>query len=142
MTAITVRDWMTTDPITIRGGSSLAEARALMQRHEVGRLLVVDGSGSLVGLVAWSDVMEAWPSPLGPLEPYEVRELMARVAVDEVMATQVVTVDPNTTISEAADGLFEARVGALPVVEEGVVVGILTSTDLLQGLVRVLSSRQ
>ncbi len=86
--------------------------------------------------------MEAWPSPFGPLEPVEVRALMARVAVDEVMATRVVEVDPDTTISEAANLLFEARVGALPVVEDGVVVGILTSSDLLQGLVRVLSSRQ
>jgi len=137
--ATTVRDWMTTDPVTVRAGTSLGGARALMQRDEVGRLLVVDDAGRLLGVVTRGDVLEAWPSRFQPLEPVEVRELMARVAVDEVMAATVVTVDPETTISEAANVMFEERVGALPVLERGRVVGILTCSDLLQGLVRVLS---
>jgi acetoin utilization protein AcuB len=130
---------MTTDPVTVRAGTSLGGARALMQRDEVGRLLVVDDAGRLLGVVTRGDVLEAWPSRFQPLEPVEVRELMARVAVDEVMAATVVTVDPETTISEAANVMFEERVGALPVLERGRVVGILTCSDLLQGLVRVLS---
>ena len=130
---------MTTDPVTVRSGTSLGSARALMQRDEVGRLLVVDANGRLLGVVTNGDVLEAWPSRFQALEPFEVRELMARVAVDEAMAAQVVTVDPETTISEAANMMFEERVGALPVLEGGRVVGILTCSDLLQGLVRVLS---
>jgi acetoin utilization protein AcuB len=139
MVDITVRDWMTTDPITVRGGTSLAGARALMQRDEVGRLLVVDEGGHLLGVVTRTDVMEAWPSRFQPLEPVEVRELMARVAVDEVMTHEVVAVDSQTTIAEAANVMFEERIGALPVVDDGQVMGILTCSDIMQGLVRVLS---
>ena len=73
------------------------------------------------------------------LEPVEVRELMARVEVDEIMATTVVTVDPDTTILEASSLMFEHRIGALPVVEDGRIAGILTSSDMLQGLVRILT---
>jgi len=138
---IRVRDWMTADPITVRSGTTLAAARALMERDEVGRLLVVDDQHLLIGVVTTSDIAAAWPSPFQPLEPFEVRELMARVAVDEVMAAQVVTVDPDTTIVEAASLMFEERFGALPVVEADRVLGILTYSDILQGLVRVLTHR-
>jgi acetoin utilization protein AcuB len=134
-----VRDWMTRDPVIVASGSSLGTVRALMQRADVHRLLVVDDDGRLVGIVAWGDLAEVWPSRFNPLEPYETRELMARVRVDEVMVHPVVTIDPDATMSEAASLMFEHRIGALPVVEADRVVGILTSSDILQGLVRVLS---
>jgi acetoin utilization protein AcuB len=137
----TVRDWMTTDPVTVRSGASLATARSLMTRDEVGRLLVVDDDGRLAGVVARGDIHAAWPSPFQPLSPSEVRELMARVAVDEVMATRLVSIEPAATIVEAANLMFEHRIGALPVLEAGRVVGILTCSDMLQGLVRVLAAR-
>jgi CBS domain-containing protein len=132
---------MTSDPITVAPGANLATARVVMQRSEVRRLVVVDRDGSLVGIVTWGDVAEAWPSPFNPLEPYEVRELMARVAVEEIMVSNVVTIDPDATIAEASNLMFEHRIGALPVVENGRVVGILTNSDILQGLVRVLAGR-
>jgi acetoin utilization protein AcuB len=142
MVTISVRDWMTTDPVTVPLGTSLATARALMQRDEVGRLLVVDGDGLVVGVVSRLDVMAAWPSEFQPLEPVEVRELMARVLVDEVMARAVVTVDSEATVAEAVNVMFEHRIGAVPVIEAGRVVGILTCSDVFQGLVRVLAHRE
>ena len=134
-----VRDWMTTDPVTIERGTSLSAVRALMQRADVHRLLVTDESARLVGVVTWGDLTGAWPSAYTAFEPVEVRELMARVEVDEIMATTVVTVDPDTTILEASSLMFEHRIGALPVVEDGRIAGILTSSDMLQGLVRILT---
>jgi CBS domain-containing protein len=142
MNTLTVRDWMTADPITARPGTNLATARSQMQRDEIRRLLVVDEDGRLIGLVTWGDVLEAWPSRFTSLEPFEIREMMARILVDEIMATQVVIIDPDATISEAANLMFEHRIGALPVVDDDRVVGILTSSDLLQGLVRVLAERE
>lgn len=133
-----VRDWMTPNPITVRTGTSLADARAQMEHDDIRRLLVVEGDNELVGVVSWGDVMEAWPSPFTMLEPTEVRELMARVSVDEVMSTDVVSVDPDTSISEAANLIFEHQIGAVPVVDKRRVVGILTNSDLLRGLVRIL----
>ena len=139
MEIASVRDWMTSDPVTVHKGSSLRDIRGRMQRADVRRLLVVDDGQRLVGIVTWGDIVEAWPSPFGPLEPFEVRELMARVLVDEVMATPVITVDPGATMSEAANLMFEHRIGALPVVEGDSIVGILTNSDILQGLVRTLA---
>jgi CBS domain-containing protein len=132
---------MTVDPISVPTGTTLAAARARMQRDEVRHLLVLDDDGHLAGIVTSGDVMEAWPSEYSGLEPAEVRELMARVSVDEIMATKVATIDPDATMSEAANLMFAQRIGALPVVEDHQVVGILTNSDILQGLVRVLASR-
>lgn len=141
MQSPSVRDWMTVDPISVPTGTTLTAARARMQRDEVRHLLVLDDDGGLAGIVTSGDVMEAWPSEYSGLEPAEVRELMARISVDEIMATQVATIDPDATMSEAANLMFERRIGALPVVEEHRVVGILTNSDILQGLVRVLAGR-
>jgi len=134
-----VRDWMTVDPVTVREGTSIAAARAQMERSDVSRLLVLDESDALAGILTRGDVAEAWPSRFTSLEPFEVRELMARVMVEEVMTAPVVAVDSDATVSEAASLMFEHRVGALPVVDDGRVAGILTNSDLLQGLVRILT---
>lgn len=142
MSSPIVRDWMTRDPITCGLGVSLAAARARMEREEVQRLLVVDGDGVLRGLLSWTDVMRAWPSPFTALEPVEVRELMARVGVEEVMSTEVVAIDPDATIAEAVNLMFENRIGALPVLDSGRVAGIFTNSDIRQGLVRVLTERR
>jgi CBS domain-containing protein len=131
---------MTTDPITVPIGTSLAAARAQMDRDEIRRLLVINGE-RLVGIVTWGDVAEAWPSRFSGFESVEVRELMARVSVDEIMAGDLVTIEPDATIAEAANLMFEERIGALPVLERNVIVGILTNSDILQGLVRTLAGR-
>lgn len=142
MSTETVRDWMTTDPVTIGQGASVGAARAHMQRCDVSRLLVVDDEGRLVGIVTRGDVAEAWPSRFTDLEPVEGRELMARVMVVEVMTAPVVSVDSETTVAEAASLMFEHRMGALPVVDDDRIVGILTSSDVLQGLVRILTREE
>jgi CBS domain-containing protein len=139
---VKVRDWMTATPIRVRPGTSLADARSMMQRHEVRRLLVVTDDERLVGIITWGDVMEAWPSRFSTLRPFEVRELMEHVLVDELMSTSLRSIEPDATAAEAANLMFENNIGALPVVEGGRVVGILTYSDLLQGLVRLLSGRE
>ncbi len=142
MTIPLVRDWMTTDPITISRHASVAAARTLMQRDEVRRLLVVDSAHRLVGIVTWGDVVEVWPSRFEPLEPYEVREVMERVLVEEIMVPNPIVIDPEATIAEAANRMFENRIGALPVVDDVRIAGILTDSDILQGLVRILAGRE
>ncbi len=137
-----VNEWMTPNPVTIAADASVAEARAQMERDDIRRLLVLDEDQDLVGIVSWRDVVDAWPSRFTMLEPSEVRELMARVLVEEIMSGKVVTVDPETSIAEAANLMFEHTIGALPVVEDRRVVGILTNSDLLRGLVRILTAQR
>jgi len=136
-----VRDWMTHGPITCGVDATLASVRAQMEREDVQRLIVVDDEGGLVGLVSWTDVVGAWPSAFTTLEPFEIRELVARVGVDEIMTRDVVSIEPEATIAEAVSLMFEHRVGALPVVEARRVVGIFTNSDIRQGLVRILTGR-
>lgn len=136
-----VRDWMTADPITVSRSDSAARARALMERADVRHLLVTNSAGAMLGIVTWGDLAEAWPSPFSTLEPREVRELMQHILVDEIMTAEVIEVDPETTIAEAANLMFEHSFGALPIVEDGRAVGILTNSDLLQGLVRLLAKK-
>jgi len=133
-----VQDWMTVEPIAISAGASVAEARARMEHHDIRRLLVHRDSGELAGIVTWGDVAEAWPSPFSLLDSGEVRAMMESILVDEIMTTELVVADPETTMAEAASLMFEHRVGALPVVKDGKAIGILTSSDILQGLVRIL----
>lgn len=142
MQHLTVRDWMTRDPRTCRPDASVAAARAQMERDDVNSLLVVDDDGQLRGVVTWTDIVAAWPSRFDDLDAAEVRELMARVGVGEVMSEDVVAVEPDATISEAVNLMFERKIGLLPVLDGGAVVGILTNADLRQGLVRVLADRQ
>lgn len=138
----TVREWMTSGPITCELGMSLMAARQKMEQEEVQRLIVVDSEGRIIGLVSWTDILYAWPSRFTPLESYEVRELVARVGIEEIMTVDVITIEPDATIAEAVNLMFEHRIGALPVVERGRVVGILTNSDIRQGLVRVLTARR
>lgn len=141
MQDLLVRDWMTRDPRTCGADLSVAAARARMERDDVNSLLVVDQDGRLRGVLTWTDIVEAWPSRFDDLEHSAVRELMARVGVEEVMSREIVSVEPDATISEAVNLMFERKIGVLPVLEGGAVVGILTNADLRQGLVRVLSDR-
>jgi CBS domain-containing protein len=141
MQHVKVDDWMTRDPRTCTPDASVATARARMERDDVNSLLVVDVDGNLHGVVTWTDVLTAWPSPFDDLEPAEVRELMARVGVAEIMSRDIASVEPDATISEAVNLMFERKISLLPVLEGGRVVGILTNADLRQGLVRVLSER-
>jgi CBS domain-containing protein len=141
MEAYQVSDWMTADPISVSPGTPLSRAREIMKEAEVRRLLVIDGD-RLVGIVTDGDLSEAWPSPYNPLEPHEMRMMMSRIPVDEIMQTELVTVEPDATIQEAVNLMFENRIGALPVVQDERVVGILTNSDILQGLVRLLSERE
>lgn len=141
MQHLLVRDWMTRDPRTSGIDASVGAARAQMERDDVNSLLVVDEGGQLRGVLTWTDIVAAWPSRFDDLGPAEVRELMARVGVGEVMSTDVVSVEPDAYIAEAVNLMFERKIGVLPVIEEGAVVGILTNADLRQGLVRVLADR-
>ncbi len=142
MTTQTVREWMTSGPITCELGMSLQAARQKMEHEDVQRLIVVDDEQRVIGMLSWTDVLYAWPSRFTTLENYEIRELVARVGVDEVMTSEVVTIEPDATIAEAVNLMFEHRIGALPVVEQGRVVGILTNSDIRQGLVRVLTAKR
>ncbi|MFN3705881.1 MAG: CBS domain-containing protein [Thermoflexales bacterium] len=136
MDRYTVRDWMTANPVTISPQTSLADAHRLMKQKKVRRLPVVEGD-KLVGIVALSDILEAEPSQATTLSIYELNYLLAELKVEKIMKRPVITVTPDTTIREAANLMLTHKIGGLPVMEGGRLVGIITESDIFRMIVRV-----
>jgi len=124
-----VRNWMTSKPITITPQTTLPEAQQILFDHRIRRLPVVD-RGKLVGILTLGDIREASPSDATTLSVYELNYLLDRLLVKDIMTVSPITVSPDDLIGEAARLMYENKIGGLPVVEEGELVGIITETDL------------
>ena len=101
------------------------EAHQLMASRRIRHLPVTDG-GRLMGIVTDRDIRLNLPSPATSLSVWEVNYLLARLTVESAMRRAVITVDPDRPVSEAARIMLDHKIGALPVVDGGVVVGIVT----------------
>jgi CBS domain-containing protein len=128
-----VKDLMTSSPITAAPTMPMFEARQLMQRHRIRHLLVVDGD-ELAGIVTDRDIRLNWPSQATSLSVWELNYLLARVTVGEIMNRAVIRVGPQRDARDAARLMLEHRIGALPITEDGKIIGIVTETDLLRAL--------
>ncbi len=126
---------MSASPITVPPSLSVPEAQELMQRWLIRHLPVTEGE-RLVGIVTDWDIRFSLPPSTGPLTVWEINARLARLTVGEVMTRDVITIAPDRPLEEAAQVMLENRIGALPVVEQGRLLGILTETDLLRAFVR------
>ena len=130
-----VRDLMIERVFTLGPGDNLVALEDLMDAHRVRHVPIVDRDGDLVGLVTQRDLAR---SVLGRLDdvPMSVeRDVLRTRRVREVMTTEPETVEPETSLKEAAQILFEDKVGCLPVVEGSHLVGILTEADFVRDYV-------
>jgi len=123
-----VRHIMTSPVVTIASETPVLEAAKLMKDRRIERLPVVDG-GKLVGIITKDRVLRASPSMATSLSLHEIHYLFAKLLVKEIMQRDVVTVQPDMTVENSVRLAQERRVGCLPVVEDGRVVGILTTND-------------
>lgn len=136
-----VREYMQTRVITIPSDTLVVDAQKLMDQNNIRRLPVVD-KGKLVGIVTKRHLQEVTPSSLTSLSVWEMHYLLAKIKVSEVMERRVITVSPDVTLEEAARVGAEHRLGALPVVENGHLVGIITETDMFRIFLQVLGPRE
>lgn len=127
---------MTPDPVTLSPEDSLLEALETMRLRGV-RHFPVTVAGVLVGLVTEGDLKRAEPSTLTDSEE-DFNRVMEDTPVSRIMIQNPITVTPETPLREAAETVHGTKYGALPVVSEGRVVGILTDNDLIRALVNVL----
>ena len=128
-----VRDLMTAKPITVDPETPMLEARERMLRERIRHLVVVDDA-RVIGIVTDRDVRLNLPSPATSLSVWEINYLLMRVTVGGVMTTSVMVVDPDRPIAEAARIMMDHKIGALPVVEEGRLVGIITESDFVRAM--------
>jgi CBS domain-containing protein len=132
-----VAELMTKKLITVSPLDSVEEAVKLLRRRGVRHLLVIE-KGALAGIISDRDVKRA-------LDPAKTRKrlvsigglflLLEPILVEEIMTRDVVTIEPTAKVQEAGQLMLQKRFGALPVVENGKVVGIITETDLLRHFV-------
>ena len=123
-----VRQWMTPNPITITPQTTLPEAHQLMDKHNIRRLPVVN-EGKLVGIVTLGDIREAQASDATTLSVYELNYMLDQLTAQKFMTHDPITVPSNATIGEAAGLVVEHKIGGLPVIQDGELVGIITETD-------------
>lgn len=124
-----VADCMTA-PVQVVGPDAPAwEALGLMRRHHIRRLPVVD-AGDLVGIVTWTDVVRVQPPAVGGA--WQIPNLSAGVLVRHLMTPAPLVVGPDDPVEDAAALMRRHKIGGLPVVADGRLVGIVTESDLFE----------
>jgi len=134
-----VRDIMSTELITLDEDEDLDLADEMMRLGRVRHLPVVQG-GRLVGLVSEKDLLRVQVSSLADLSAAESHDINRRIPVRDVMTHEVHAVDPEMPVLEAARLMLHTKLGCLPVVEHGLLIGIVTEGDFVQLVVDALAS--
>jgi len=134
---VKVRDRMTTEVITVGLADPIRKAWELVEENQLRRFPVVEGD-KLVGIITDRDIRNATASSVVLTEKKYHDFLLDTVKVESVMTPDPATVTPDTPLDEAARMILELKVGGLPVIEQGKLVGIITETDLIKTLVELL----
>ena len=129
-----IAEWMSSPPIVVTTATTLADAQHVMERRHVRRLPVMQ-YGRLMGIVTWGDLRAAWPSAATTLSVHEWRELLEQATVVECMSRDPVTVAPDATVLEAAQLMLAHKIGGIPVMIDGELIGVITESDLIRLLI-------
>lgn len=127
-----VSQLMTADVLTVRVNDDLAVVHDLMEEYGIYHVPVVDDEGSLTGLVSHRDLLRRALIEQDQVPSFVARKVLEQTQVWEVVVGSVYTVTPDTRLSEAAQILFETKLGCLPVVEGGHLVGMLSASDFVR----------
>lgn len=136
-----VKERMSRPVISVPHDMPVLEALKLMQREKIRRTPVLR-DGKMVGIVSDKDLLNASPSEATTLSVWELNYLMSKIAVGDVMTRDVRTVEEDTPIEEAARIMADNKIGGLPVMREGRVVGLITETDLFKILLELMGARE
>ncbi len=137
-----VKDFMTPNPITVTPQTSFNEALKTMRENRIRRLPVLDNR-KLVGIVTEKDLLYASPSKATTLDIWELHYVLSKLKIGEIMTSNVITVEENAPLEEAAKIMSENKIGALPVLNsEGDLVGIITETDIFKIFIDMLGARR
>lgn len=137
-----VRNYMTTSVTTLQQEATLLDAALLIRQTGKRHVPIVDGENRLVGIISDRDVARMAPSMLGNITPEEYNHIFETTPITRAMTRTVLSVAPDTRIEEAVTLLHAKKIGALPVLEDGRVVGILTTTDMLGLLHQLLEGQE
>ena len=136
-----VKRRMSQPVITVPPDMSVPDCLKLMQRERIRRTPVMD-NGRLVGIVSDKDLLNASPSDATSLSVWEISYLINKIKVKDVMTKEVLTIQEDMPIEEAARIMVDNKVGGLPVMSKGSVVGLITETDLFKVLLELMGARE
>jgi acetoin utilization protein AcuB len=129
---------MHTDLVTVSPDTTIIKAKDIIAKKQINHLLVVDKNEELVGIVSDRDIKQSWASPATTLSTHELNYLLRQLTVEIIMVRKIVTIPPSTTIERAASIMQENRISSLPVIEGEKLVGIITTNDVMEVLLRAI----
>ncbi len=127
--------------ITISPDMPITEAINLFKKEHIRRAPVIK-DGKLIGIVTEGNLMNASPSAATTLSIWEMNYLLTKIKVSEVMTKNVMTVTEDTPIEQAARIMADNKIGGVPVMRDGYVVGIITETDLFKLFLELMGARE
>ena len=136
-----IKKRMSSPVVTVEPSLPIMQALDLMKKKRIRRLPVVK-DGKMMGIVSEGDLLDASPSDATSLSVWELNYLLGKITVDEIMSKNVITVGEDTPIEEAAYLMDENKIGGLPVMSNGDLVGLITETDLFRIFLELMSARQ
>jgi len=137
-----VERWMTKNPITIEKDATVVEAIYLMKEKHIRRLPVMD-KGKIAGIVTEKMLLDIKPSKATSLDTWEVHSILAKTRVTEAMNPKPYKVTPDTNLIDAARLLHDRKLnGVLVVNHKDELVGILTTTNVLEALIAICTDPQ
>lgn len=134
---MTVDDMMTRHPITMRVEESLLMAKTLMQNHAIRHLPIIDENNVLMGIISQRDVLRAQDSCL-QRQTSQCDQELAQIGASEVMKKDIMSVNPQAGLRDAAMYMQKHKIGCLPVLSNECLVGIITDTDFVSIAINLL----
>lgn len=129
---------MHTDLVTVLPDTTIIKAKDIIAKKRIHHLLVVDKNEELIGIVSDRDIKQSWASPATTLSTHELNYLLAQLTVEAIMVRKLISISPRTTIERAAKIMQENMISSLPVIEGEKLVGIITTNDVMEVLLRAI----
>jgi len=135
-----VGERMSRPVISVSPDTPIHDVLVMFKKEHIRRAPVMK-DGKLVGIISQGDLLNASPSPVSTLSVWEMNYLLSKVTVKRVMSKKVTTVDVDTPIEEAARIMADTKIGGMPVMNNGKVVGMITETDLFKVFLELMGAR-
>ncbi|NOT05719.1 MAG: CBS domain-containing protein [Anaerolineales bacterium] len=135
-----VGERMSRPVISITRDMPIHDALALFKKERIRRAPVLK-DGKLIGIISDKDLLNASPSQATSLSVWEMNYMLSKITVKEVMTRDVLTVQADTPIEEAARLMADNKIGGVPVMKADKVVGMITETDLFKIFLELMGAR-
>lgn len=138
-----VKNWMTTDVITVSPETTLLKIARILKENNIRRVPVLNDNSAIVGMVTDRDVKDASPSKATSLDMYEMHYLLAEIKAADIMTPKPIVIKDTDTIEKAAMIMLDNKIGGLPVVDaKNKLVGIVSDQDIFKALVIITGVRE